>query len=127
VTWDYGPTAAAIKSVCSPSGSCGYSAGDVNAVIQKSADGGKTWSQITPMGPHFPENGGIGEPLVVQPNGQIDSLVQGDRVINPITYAVKPAYEYFTSSADGGKTWSWVSSPLRVNPRSGQSHSRSGG
>ena len=43
VTWDYGPSAAAIKLACGNTQSCGFSAGDVNAVIQKSADGGKTW------------------------------------------------------------------------------------
>src|SRR6266581_4472327 len=38
VTWDYGPSAADVKIVCAPSGSCAYSAVDATAVVQKSTD-----------------------------------------------------------------------------------------
>ncbi len=116
VTWDYGPTAAAIKIICSPIGSCSYTAGDVNAVIQKSTDGGKTWSQITPMGPGFPQNGGYDASVLVEPNGRIDALIWGHQITNPITYTLRPGHEYFTSSTDGGMTWS---APVEVDPQAG--------
>lgn len=116
VTWDYGPTAAAIKIICSPIGSCSYTAGDVNAVIQKSTDGGRTWRQITPMGPGFPQNGGYDASVQVQPNGRIDALIWGHHITNPITYTLRPGHEYFTSSTDGGTTWT---APVEVDPGAG--------
>ncbi len=105
VTWDYGPTAAAVKFQCSPTGSCAYAAVDATAVVQKSTDGGKTWGSITPMEPNFPAGGGYSAPLLVQPNGQIDALVLNHPISNPITYTVQPGHEYFTASTDGGKKW----------------------
>ncbi|HYZ54580.1 MAG TPA: sialidase family protein [Streptosporangiaceae bacterium] len=115
VTWDYGPSSAEMKFLCSPTGSCAYSAGDVNAVIQKSADGGKTWGPITPMGPGFPRNGGYSAPLVVQPDGRVDSLYWGHDV-SPGTYALHPGYEVFTSSPNGTN---WPAHPLTLWPGKG--------
>ena len=40
VTWDYGPSARLVELLCSRGGSCAYKAGDLNAVIQRSAVGG---------------------------------------------------------------------------------------
>jgi hypothetical protein len=105
VTWDYGPSASDVKIVCSPIGSCAYSAVDATAVIQKSTDHGKTWGPITVMQPGFPAGGGYDASVLVQPNGVIDALIWGHH-INPTTFAVQPGHEYFTSSRDGGKTWS---------------------
>jgi hypothetical protein len=105
VTWDYGPSAADVKIVCAPTGSCAYSAVDATAVVQKSTDHGKTWGPITPMQPGFPAGGGYDASIVVQPNGVVDALIWGHR-LDPVTFAVHPGHEYFTSSADGGKTWS---------------------
>jgi hypothetical protein len=105
VTWDYGPSAADVKIVCSPVGSCAYSAVDATAVVQKSTDHGKTWGPITPMQPGFPAGGGYDASIVVQPNGVVDALMWGHQ-LDPGTFAVHPGHEYFTSSADGGKTWS---------------------
>ena len=105
VTWDYGPSAADVKIVCSPVGSCAYSAVDATAVIQKSTDHGKTWGPITPMQPGFPAGGGYDASILVQPNGVIDALIWGHQ-LDPGTFAVHPGHEYFTSSADGGKKWS---------------------
>jgi hypothetical protein len=105
VTWDYGPSAQDVKIVCSPVGSCAYSAVDATAVIQKSADHGKTWGPITVMQPGFPAGGGYDASVLVEPNGVIDALIWGHH-LDPGTFAVHPGHEYFTSSRDGGKTWS---------------------
>ncbi|HSS09072.1 MAG TPA: exo-alpha-sialidase, partial [Acidimicrobiales bacterium] len=104
VTWDYGPSAAAVKIVCSPTGSCAYSAVDATAVVQKSTDHGKTWGPITPMQPGFPAGGGYDASILVQPNGVIDALMI-DHPLNPRTFKVHPGHELFTRSTDGGKTW----------------------
>src|ERR1700752_5109221 len=54
VTWDYGPRAAQVRTDCLPGGICVFSGGDFNAVIQKSTDGGKTWTMPHPVSPGFP-------------------------------------------------------------------------
>jgi hypothetical protein len=105
VTWDYGPSIADVQIVCSPSGSCAYGAVDANAVIQKSTDHGKTWGPITPMQPGFPAGGGYLASIVVQPSGAVDALIL-QHPLDPTTFAVHPGHEYFTSSTDGGATWS---------------------
>ena len=105
VTWDYGPSAADVKVVCSSSGSCAYSAVDATAVVQKSTDHGKTWGSITPMQPGFPAGGGYFASVVVQPNGVVDALIL-NHPLTPKTFAVHPGHELFTSSSDGGQTWS---------------------
>jgi BNR/Asp-box repeat protein len=105
VTWDYGPSAADVKIVCAQSGSCAYSAVDATAVVQKSTDHGKTWGPITPMQPGFPAGGGYDASVVVQPSGVVDALML-DHPLDPGTFAVHPGHELFTSSSDGGKTWS---------------------
>jgi BNR/Asp-box repeat len=105
VTWDYGPSAADVKIVCASSGSCAYSAVDATAVVQKSTDHGKTWGPITPMEPGFPAGGGYFASVVVQPDGVVDALIL-NHPLNPRTFAVHPGHELFTSSSDGGKTWS---------------------
>ncbi|MBO0804073.1 MAG: exo-alpha-sialidase [Nocardiopsaceae bacterium] len=105
VTWDYGPSAADLKYTCAPDGSCAYSAVDATAVIQKSTNYGKTWGPITPMEPGFPAGGGYFASTLVQPNGVIDALIL-NHPLTPGTFKVHPGQEYFTSSSDGGKTWS---------------------
>jgi hypothetical protein len=105
VTWDYGPSAADVNIVCSPVGSCAYGNVDATAVVQKSTDYGKTWGPITAMQPGFPAGGGYDASVLVQPNGVIDALIWGHH-LNRKTFAVHPGHEYFTSSSDGGKSWS---------------------
>lgn len=105
VTWDYGPSAADVKIVCSPIGSCAYQNVDATAVVQRSTDHGKTWSRIIPMQPGFPAGGGYDASVVVEPNGRVDALVWNHR-LNPSTFRVHPGHEYFTSSSDAGRTWS---------------------
>jgi hypothetical protein len=105
VTEDYGPSIADVNIVCSPVGSCAYANVDATAVIQKSTDYGKTWGPITPMQPGFPAGGGYDASIVVQPTGVIDALIWSHQ-LDPGTFAVHPGNEYFTSSSDGGATWS---------------------
>ena len=116
VTWDYGPERTSITYICASNGSCAFATGDLNVVMQKSSDGGKTWSKMSYVSPGFPASGGDSAPLVVERGGRIDVLYQGYRVTNPTTYALSPAYSYFTSSSDGGATWS---TPVPVGPQAG--------
>jgi hypothetical protein len=116
VTWDYGPTAAAIRIICDPIGSCSYTAGDVTAVIQKSTDNGKTWSQITPMQPNMPMGGGYDASVQVEPSGRVDALIWGHHITDPVHYTLHPGHEFFTHSDDGGKTWSPM---VAVGPQAG--------
>jgi hypothetical protein len=106
VTWDYGPNRTSVTSICATNGSCAFLTGDLNAVMQRSTDGGKTWSPIIPISPGFPASGGDLAPLVVEPNGRVDVLYQGYHITNTTTYAMDPAVSYFTSSTDRGSTWS---------------------
>jgi hypothetical protein len=106
VTWDYGPERTSVTYICTTGGSCAFATGDLNAVVQKSTDGGKTWGPIIPVSPGFPASGGDSAPVVVEPNGRIDLLYQGYHITNTTTYAMTPAHSYFTSSSDGGQTWS---------------------
>lgn len=106
VTWDYGPSAAGVKFHCHhPAGSCTYGAVDATAVIQKSSDYGKTWGPIIAMQPGFPAGGGYDASILVQPGGAVDALIQ-DHPIDRGTFTVHPGHEVFTSSSDGGVTWS---------------------
>src|SRR5229473_1712073 len=116
VTWDYGPERTSITYICASNGSCAFATGDLNVVMQKSADGGQTWSTMSDISPGFPASGGDSAPLVVEPDGRIDVLYQGYQITSPTTYTMNPAYSYFTSSADGGATWS---PPVAVGPRAG--------
>ena len=113
VTWDYGPSAADVTDICTPGGSCAFATGDLNVVIQKSTDGGRTWGPIIPVSPGFPASGGDSGPMVVEPNGRIDMEYQGYQITNTTTFTMSPAHSYFTSSVDGGKTWS---ASVRVGP-----------
>lgn len=116
VTWDYGPERTSITYLCASNGSCAFATGDLNVVLQKSTDGGKTWSKMSYISPGFPASGGDSAPLVVEPDGRIDVLYQGYQITDPTTYTMNPAYSYFTSSTDGGTTWS---SPVVVGPKAG--------
>jgi len=114
VTWDYGPHNLAPQDfVCSPTGSCSFVAGDLNVVLQKSVNGGRTWSKIIPISPGFPASGADSAPILIEPSGRLDVLYQGYQVLNHRTLKLGVAHSYFTASADGGSTWS---RPIRVGP-----------
>ena len=104
VTWDYGPSAALVKFLCAPGGSCAFKAGAVNTVIQRSTDGGKTWGPIIPVSPRFPRGGGYSAPVLAEPSGRVDLLSWGHFVGPPPGYGLHPGHEFFASSANG-TTW----------------------
>lgn len=116
VTWDYGPERTSVSYICATGGSCAFATGDLNVVLQRSTDRGKTWSKMYPISPGFPASGGDSAPLVIAPDGRIDVLYQGYQITDTTTYAMNPAYSYFTSSTDQGKTWS---APTKVGPQGG--------
>jgi hypothetical protein len=113
VTWDYGPNRTSVTYLCATNGSCAFATGDLNVVIQRSNDHGKTWGPITPVSPGFPASGGDSAPLFVEATGRIDLTYQGYHITNTTTYAMDPAHTYFTSSDDGGSTWS---KPVLLGP-----------
>jgi len=97
LTWDYGPSYADVRTRCARGGSCSYSNGDLNAVIQASGNGGATWGPIIHLEPGFPLGGGYSAPLVVAPGGRVDVLYVSHPT-DPVTGRLHPGYEYFTSS-----------------------------
>jgi hypothetical protein len=113
VTWDYGPERTSVTFICATAGSCAFATGDLNVVIQKSTDHGKSWGPIIPVSPGFPSSGGDSAPLFVEANGRIDLTYQGYHITNTTTYTMDPANTYFTSSSDGGSTWS---KPVLLGP-----------
>jgi hypothetical protein len=116
VTYDYGPERTSVTFICAASGSCAFATGDLNVVMQKSSDGGKTWGPMSHVSPGFPASGGDSGPILVEPGGRIDVLYQGYRITNTTTYSMDPAYSYFTASTDGGATWS---TPVKLGPQNG--------
>jgi hypothetical protein len=113
LTWDYGPERTSVTFICAAAGSCAFATGDLNVVIQKSTDHGKTWGHIIPVSPGFPASGGDSAPLFVEPSGRIDLTYQGYHITNTTTYAMDPANTYFTASNDEGSTWS---KPVLLGP-----------
>jgi hypothetical protein len=106
LSWDYGPSAAEIRTLCPPGGSCSFSNGDLNIVVQASTDYGRNWGPMVHVSPGFPASGADMGPMVVEPNGQLDMAYQDLAVTNRQTLALGPAHLYFTSSTDEGKHWS---------------------
>ena len=115
VTWDYGPRRNQVRIVCPPTSSCYFRGGDFNAVLQKSVDGGRTWSKLAPISPGFPLGGVYAAPIVAESNGTLDVLYWQHHT-NPQTLKVSPGREYFVRSTDGGDSWS---NPVPVGPRAG--------
>jgi hypothetical protein len=106
LTWDYGPSSAAVTFLCATSGSCSFATGDVNAVLQKSTDGGRTWSAMTHISPGYPNSGADSAPITVEPDGALDVVYQGYAVTNIPTDTLTVASLYATRSTDRGATFS---------------------
>jgi hypothetical protein len=115
LTWDYGPRRDQVKIVCPPTSSCYFDRGDFNAVIQKSLDGGRTWTKLAPISPDYPLGGVYSAPIVAERNGALDVLYW-QHPTNPKTFRVSPGRQYFTRSTNGGKTWS---KPVPVGTQAG--------
>ena len=105
-TWDYGPDASLVKLLCTKGGSCSYSTGDLNAVMQKSTDNGLTFGPMTYVSPNYPAGGALAAPMVVEPDGQIDTYYMHQNVVNTQTDTLAPGNGLFTDSLDGGQSWS---------------------
>ena len=116
VTWDYGPNRTSVTYICSTAGSCAFATGDLNVVMQTSTDHGKSFGPMSYVSPGFPASGGDSGPMVVEPSGRIDVLYQGYHITDTTTYTMDPAYSYFTSSSDSGRTWS---APVKLGPNNG--------
>jgi hypothetical protein len=112
VTYDYGPERTSVTFICASNGSCAFATGDLNVVIQRSVDGGKTWTKPIPINQQpasqggFPASGGDSAPIYVEASGRIDLLYQGYTITNSTTYTMNPAHQYFTYSTDHGNSWS---------------------
>jgi hypothetical protein len=115
LTWDYGPSASAVRSLCARGGSCSYTAGDLNVVLQTSRDGGATWGPLVHLEPGFPLGGGYSAPLIVAPDGHVDVLYDAHPTDRG-TDTVHPGHEYFTSSADAAH---WPAAPRPLWPGQG--------
>jgi len=115
LTWDYGPSTSQVAIVCSPIGSCSFTAGDLNAVLEVSKDGGKTWTAPAPISPNFPYGGADAAPIVITPKGTLDVLYQAFPT-DATTHALSPGSEYFTRSTNAGATWS---SPVKLGASAG--------
>jgi hypothetical protein len=105
LVWGYGPDGSEVKFECPPGGSCAYTNGDFNIVIQRSTNGGRSWSTIDEVTPGYPLGGAVCASFVVAPDGTLD-LLYNDFPTDPSTYALSPGTEYFTRSTDEGRTWS---------------------
>src|SRR5437870_6401514 len=88
VTWDYGPERTSVTTICATNGSCAFATGDLNVVVQRSTDRGKTFGSMVPISPGFPASGGDSAPLVVEPNGRVDVLYQGYQITDTTTYTM---------------------------------------
>ena len=116
-TWDYGPSNLFIQLICSQGGSCSYSYGDLNAVVQKSTDRGKTFADMVHVSPNFPGGGAEAAPTVVESSGQIDTYYQADRTLNQQDFQLAPGGGHVTASLDGGEQWS---KPIFLTSRTGR-------
>jgi len=115
VTWDYGPDRGSVVVRCPPGGSCFFSGGDLNVVVQKSTDGAKTFGPMVAISPGYPWSGADNAPILVDSSGRVDVLFQ-DYPTNPTTHSFNPALNYFTTSSDAGVTWS---TPVAVGSSAG--------
>jgi hypothetical protein len=113
LTWDYGPSAKDVTVVCGKGGSCSFTTGDLNIVLQKSTDGGRHWSRMVHVSPGFPACGGDSAPLLVEPDGRIYVEYQGYHVTSRTKFTLTTAHSFVTASGNGGRTWS---TPVRVGP-----------
>jgi hypothetical protein len=75
-----------------------------------------TFGPMSYVSPGFPASGGDSAPMVIEPSGRIDVLYQGFHITDTTTYAMDPAYSYFTASSDGGTHWS---TPVKLGPGNG--------
>jgi hypothetical protein len=117
VAWDYGPSNSAVKSKCSRTGSCWATNGDLNVVVQSSTDDAETFTPMSVVNPGYPDGGADEGDVTVAPDGAVDVVYQGYAVVNTRTLKLAHGHEYFTTSTDGGQTWS---APVEIGARAGK-------
>lgn len=113
LTWDYGPSAARVTLTCGKGGSCAFATGDLNIVMQTSTTGGRSWTPMVHVSPGYPASGADSAPLLVEPDGRIDVDYQGYHMTSLTKLTMSTASSFFTSSADGGTSWS---APAQISP-----------
>lgn len=106
VTWTYGPDALAVRTDCPSGGGCGYTGGELNAVLRKSTDGGLSWGPMVHLSPDYPDGRAVSTSLLAEPGGRIDVEFTAMSAGDPLSGGFGPGHPYVTSSADGGGTWS---------------------
>ncbi len=111
VSYDFGPGTAPYSLLCAKGQSCSFAAGQYNAVVQVSRDGGATWSNQIPIDPRYPVGGEWSAALVAEPNDTFDALMW-DHLTEPTTYAMSSGPITFSHSGVDGLTWT---TPSLVN------------
>jgi hypothetical protein len=114
VAWDYGPSARKVRSSCSSNGSCWATNGDLNVVVQSSADDARSFTPRSVVNPGYPDGGTDEGDVTVAPDGAIDVLYQGYQIVNRRTLRLAHGHEFLVRSADGGRRWS---APVEVGAR----------
>lgn len=117
VAWDYGPSNAEVRSKCSRNGSCWATNGDLNVVVQRSTDDARSFTPMSVVNPGYPDGGDDEGDLTLAPDGAVDVLYQGYRVVDRRTLKLADGHEYFTTSTDGGRKWS---APVEVGAGAGK-------
>ena len=89
----------------------GYNFGDLDTILQRSTDGGATWSPPLRVNDDPKGNGArqLGPKVAVAPNGRVDVTWLDTRTSYPSAIIPKPAGSgdvYYASSTDGGATFS---------------------
>lgn len=98
----------------------GFNFGDLDAILQRSTDGGVTWSQPLRINDD-PKGNGVRQltpQVFVAPNSRVDVIWMDTRATYPSTLVPRPAGSgdiYYSSSTDGGATFS---SNRRITDRS---------
>ncbi len=103
LTWSWAPDSKLVTTICAPFGSCGVNGGDFTAVVQRSTDGGKTWSKMRSI-TGSASSGAVDAPIVVQKSGTLDVLYEAFPTLSSGGFG--PGGLEFTRSTDDGHTWS---------------------
>ena len=112
VTWDYGPERTSVTSICASNGSCAFLTGDLNVVLQKSTDGGKTWSApvfVATINEHGVSGGMRALPLI---GAQIDASGKVYVVWADCSFRANcSSNDILMSTSTDGTTWT---APARI-------------
>ena len=108
VTWDYGPRRDEVRIQCPPIKQLlDFSAGDFNAVLQKSDRRWKNLERVSaPISPGFPPEGVYSAPIRRGAGLRPLTSCTGSTPTNSRTFALPPGNQYFTSSRGAWSTWS---------------------